>query len=145
VAFLPHKVGSTIPIRAAQYIRMSIEHQNFSPENQLNAIATYASLLNMEVVQTYSDLGKSGLKLANRPGLKALLQDEETRRSRFRVVLVYDVSRWDRFQDADESAYYEYVLKKAGVNVHYCAELFSNHGSLSSVLLKALKPTMAGE
>jgi len=26
----------------------------------------------------------------------------------------YDVSRWGRFQDADESAYYEFVLKKAG-------------------------------
>jgi DNA invertase Pin-like site-specific DNA recombinase len=62
-----------------------------------------------------------------------------------RAVLVYDVSRWGRFQDADESAYYEYGLKKAGVHVHYCAEHFQNDGSLSSVLLKALKRTMAGE
>jgi DNA invertase Pin-like site-specific DNA recombinase len=130
---------------AAQYIRMSTEHQNYSPENQLEAIAAYASLFSMDVVQTYSDLGKSGLKLANRPGLKALLDDVETRRNGFRVVLVFDVSRWGRFQDADESAYYEYVLKKAGVHVHYCAEHFTNDGSLSSVLLKALKRTMAGE
>ena len=131
--------------RAAQYIRMSTEHQKYSPENQLEAIEEYASLFSMDVVQTYSDLGKSGLKLANRPGLKALLDDVETRRNGFRVVLVYDVSRWGRFQDADESAYYEYVLKKAGVHVHYCAEHFTNDGSLSSVLLKALKRTMAGE
>jgi DNA invertase Pin-like site-specific DNA recombinase len=130
---------------AAQYIRMSTEHQKYSPENQLDAIATYASLFSMDVVQTYSDLGKSGLKLANRPGLKALLDDVETGRNSFRVVLVYDVSRWGRFQDADESAYYEYVLKRAGVHVHYCAEHFTNDGSLSSVLLKALKRTMAGE
>jgi DNA invertase Pin-like site-specific DNA recombinase len=124
---------------------MSTEHQKYSPENQLDAIATYASLFNMDVVQTYSDLGKSGLKLANRPGLKALLDDVETYRNKFRVVLVYDVSRWGRFQDADESAYYEFVLKKAGVHVHYCAEHFTNDGSLSSVLLKTLKRTMAGE
>ena len=57
----------------------------------------------------------------------------------------YDVSRWGRFQDADESAYYEFVLKKAGVHVHYCAEPFTNDGSLASVLLKAIKRTMAGE
>jgi DNA invertase Pin-like site-specific DNA recombinase len=124
---------------------MSTEHQKYSPENQIDAIATYAGLFSMDVVQTYSDLGKSGLKLANRPGLKALLEDVETRRNSFGVVLVYDVSRWGRFQDADESAYYEYVLKKAGVHVHYCAEHFPNDGSLSSVLLKALKRTMAGE
>jgi FkbH-like protein len=130
---------------AAQYIRMSTEHQKYSPENQLEAIAAYASLFSMDVVQTYSDLGKSGLKLANRPGLKALLDDVETRRNGFRVVLVFDVSRWGRFQDADESAYYEYVLKKAGVHVHYCAEHFTNDGSLSSALLKVLKRTMAGE
>jgi DNA invertase Pin-like site-specific DNA recombinase len=124
---------------------MSTEHQKYSPENQLDAIEKYASLFSMDVVQTYSDLGKSGLRLANRPGLKALLNDVETRINDFRVVLVYDVSRWGRFQDADESAYYEYVLKKAGVYVHYCAEHFTNDGSLSSVLLKALKRTMAGE
>jgi len=124
---------------------MSTEHQKYSPENQLDAIATYASLFNMDVVQTYSDLGKSGLKLANRPGLKALLEEVETRRNSFAVVLVYDVSRWGRFQDADESAYYEYLLKKSGVHVHYCAEPFTNDGSVSSVLLKALKRTMAGE
>jgi DNA invertase Pin-like site-specific DNA recombinase len=124
---------------------MSTEHQKYSPENQLDAIATYANLFNMEVVQTYSDLGKSGLKLANRPGLKGLLEDVARRRNSFRVVLVYDVSRWGRFQDADESAHYEFALKKAGVHVHYCAEHFANDGSMSSVLLKALKRTMAGE
>jgi hypothetical protein len=30
----------------------------------------------------------------------------------FDVILVYDVSRWGRFQDADESAYYEYLCKR---------------------------------
>lgn len=61
------------------------------------------------------------------------------------MLLVYDVSRWGRFQDADESAYYKYVLKKAGVQVHYCAEQFVNDGSLSSAIVKTLKRAMAGE
>jgi DNA invertase Pin-like site-specific DNA recombinase len=60
-------------------------------------------------------------------------------------LLVYDISRWGRFQDADESAYYEYLLKKAGVCVHYCAEQFVNDGSLHSILFKTLKRAMAGE
>jgi DNA invertase Pin-like site-specific DNA recombinase len=61
------------------------------------------------------------------------------------VLLVYDVSRWGRFQDADESAYYEHILKRAGIRIHYCAEQFINDGSLSSVLFKTIKRTMAAE
>ena len=43
---------------------------------------------------------------------------------------VYDVSRWGRFQDPDESAHYEFLCKAAGVRVHYCAEQFSTTGTL---------------
>ena len=45
----------------------------------------------------------------------------------------------------NESAYYEFVCKSAGVPVHYCAETFANDGSLPSLIMKALKRTMAGE
>jgi hypothetical protein len=55
------------------------------------------------------------------------------------------VSRWGRFQDTDESAHYEFLCKSAGVPVHYCAESFVNDGSLSSLIMKALKRTMASE
>lgn len=60
-------------------------------------------------------------------------------------MLVYDVSRWGRFQDADESAYYEFICKGAGIVVHYCAEQFENDGSLSSTIIKGMKRAMAGE
>ena len=63
----------------------------------------------------------------------------------FSVVLVYDVSRWGRFLDADESAYHEYVCRKAGINVHYPAEQFVNDGSPISTLVKTVKRTMAAE
>jgi len=117
---------------------MSTEHQQYSPQNQSEAIATYASLRHMEIVRTYADHGRSGLSLAGRRGLRTLLDDVSDHRNDFSVLLVYDISRWGRFQDADESAYYEYILKKAGVHVHYCAEQFVNDGSLSSALLKTL-------
>src|SRR5271157_3170892 len=63
----------------------------------------------------------------------------------FDQVLVYDVSRWGRFPDTDEAAHYEYLCKRAGITVHYCAEQFENDNSTTSNLLKALKRTMAGE
>jgi len=133
------------PIRAAQYVRMSTEHQQYSPENQNEVVQRYAASRGMEIVRTYSDHGRSGLNLSGREALKRLLEDVKDKRANFTVVLVYDVSRWGRFQDADESAYYEYMLKAAGIMVHYCAEQFENDGSLSSAILKTLKRTMAGE
>ena len=63
----------------------------------------------------------------------------------YRAVLVYDVSRWGRFQDSDESAYYEYLCKKSGVPVYYCAETFANDGTMPSLIMKALKRVMASE
>ena len=60
-------------MRAAQYVRMSTEHQQYSIDNQKLAIAEYAERESFEVVATYSDAGKSGLTLARRPGLRSLL------------------------------------------------------------------------
>ncbi len=54
-------------------------------------------------------------------------------------------SRWGRFQDADESGFYEYVCREAGISVHYCAEQFENDRSLSSTIIKSMKRAMAGE
>jgi hypothetical protein len=55
------------------------------------------------------------------------------------------VSRWGRFQDADESAYYEYICRRAKIEVHYCAEEFQNDGSPVSTIVKGVKRAMAGE
>jgi DNA invertase Pin-like site-specific DNA recombinase len=135
----------TPTIRAVQYVRMSTEHQQYSTQNQAEVIAQYAASHGMEIVRSYADLGKSGLTLRQRDGLRQLLQEVESGVADFAAILVYDVSRWGRFQDADESAYYEYFCKRANISVHYCAELFANDGSISSSLLKTLKRAMAGE
>ena len=134
-----------LPLRAAHYVRMSTEHQQYSPENQLEVVRQYAASHQMEIVREYSDHGRSGLNIAGREGLNKLMSDVENKRTDFSALLVYDVSRWGRFQDVDESAYYEYVLKRAGIRVHYCAEQFENDGSMSSSVLKTLKRSMAAE
>src|ERR1700728_3075614 len=94
--------------RAAQYIRMSTENQQYSPQNQSDTITKYAIAHNMEIVTTYEDHGRSGLNLAGRDGLSRLLRDVENGLASLTDLLVYDVSRWGRFQDADESAYHGY-------------------------------------
>src|ERR1700722_8611621 len=47
-------------LRAAQYVRMSTDHQKYSIENQAAAIAAYATHRNITIVRTYADYGRSG-------------------------------------------------------------------------------------
>lgn len=134
-----------ITVRAAQYVRMSTDYQRYSIENQAATIAAYAQLHGLAIVRTYRDDGETDLKLKNRAGLIKLLDDVQSGHADFRHILVYDVSRWGRFQDTDESAHYEYLCKKAGIKVAYCAEQFDNNGSLLSSIVKNLKRVMAAE
>jgi DNA invertase Pin-like site-specific DNA recombinase/AraC-like DNA-binding protein len=131
--------------RAAQYIRMSTDHQRYSCENQASAIAAYAEGRGFRIVQTYTDEGRSGLGIVGRDALRQLIADVRSGQASFSVILVYDVSRWGRFQDADEAAYHEYFCKAAGVKVLYCQEPFENDGSMLSTLVKNMKRAMAGE
>ena len=131
--------------RAAQYVRMSTDMQRYSLENQSEAIALYAARRGLTIVRSYEDAGRSGVRLDGRNALRSLIDDVRSGRADFKVILVYDVSRWGRFQDSDESAYYEFTCKEAGVAVEYCAEQFENDGSLTATVIKNIKRAMAGE
>lgn len=131
--------------RAAQYVRMSRELQRYSIKNQLAAIAAYAEANSLTIVRTYADEGRSGLRIKGRPGLIELIEDVQSGQADFDHILVYDVSRWGRFQDVDESAYYEFLCKRSGVQVEYCTELFKNDGTFVSGIAKNLKRGMAAE
>jgi DNA invertase Pin-like site-specific DNA recombinase len=147
-ALVVHKVQlpqSQKSSRAAQYVRMSTEKQRYSIENQAAVIATYAHAHGLTIVCTYADRGESGLRIKNRIGLTQLIDDVSTGKADFGSILVYDVSRWGRFQDVDESAHYEFVCRQAGVKVVYCAEQFDNDGSMVSSIVKNLKRVMAAE
>ena len=133
------------PVPAAQYLRMSTDMQECSIENQAVVIKRYADANGFKILKTYEDAGKSGLVISQRKGLQSLLSDVLQHRAVFRAVLVYDVSRWGRFQDADEAAHYEFLCKSSGVKVYYCAEQFGSEETLSARIMKALKRTMAAE
>ena len=88
--------------RAVAYLRMSTDLQQYSTENQMAVIKRYAAEHDMEIVAIFSDEAKSGLRLENRPGMRQMLDDAQREDSGFDVILVYDISRWGRFQDPDE-------------------------------------------
>lgn len=133
------------PVRAAEYVRMSTDYQKYSTENQARVIRRYAEAQGFEIVRTYADEGKSGLSLDGRDAFQHLIDDVQAGQADFLAILVYDVSRWGRFQDADESAFYEHICKRSGVIVHFCAEQFENDGGLAATMIKGMKRVMAGE
>ena len=130
-------------LRAAQYVRMSTDFQRYSIQNQAATIAAYALQKQFTIVRTNIDEGRSGLRIKGRAGLIELIDDVQSGRADFDHILVYDISRWGRFQDVDEHAYYEFICKQNGIRVAYCAEQFDNDGSLLSSIAKNVKRVMA--
>jgi DNA invertase Pin-like site-specific DNA recombinase len=130
---------------AAEYLRASTEHQEYSVENQHMVIAEYAARHDLSIVRSYTDPGRTGLTFKDRPGIKQLISDIQSGEAPFQVVLVSDVSRWGRFQDTDESAYYEFLCRSNGISIRYCLEQFENNGPLINSVMKSLKRAMAGE
>jgi len=119
--------------------------QEFSIANQEAAISAFAARSGYKIVMTYSDAGRSGVSARRRPGLCKLLSDVINGNADFKAILVYDVSRWGRFQNYDEAGHYEFLCHQAGVPIYYCAEPFGSDGSILSGLMKNLKRIMASE
>ncbi len=132
-------------VPAVAYVRMSTDHQKYSTESQLDVIRSYAEARGLTILRIFEDSGRSGLRLDGREALQNLMAEVQSGQADFKAILVYDVSRWGRFQDADEGAYHEHVCSRAGIRVHYCGEQFENDGSIGSNLLKTVKRVMAGE
>jgi DNA invertase Pin-like site-specific DNA recombinase len=111
----------------------------------MDVMREYAKCHEMQIIKEYSDEGKSGLNIQGRDALAQMIQDVVSGNINYSVILVYDVSRWGRFQDPDESAHYEFICRRAGIQVHYCAEQFANDGSpVSPSMSSASHPRQFG-
>jgi len=77
--------------KAVVYVRVSTRGKN--PENQLLALRRYAQARELEIVESYVDVGQSGGK-ASRPELDRLMMD--ARRRKFNIVLVARLDRLAR-------------------------------------------------
>ncbi len=138
-------MSSSQIVQAAIYVRMSTEAQNYSTDHQRAKIREYAHCNGIEIVREYVDEGKSGLDIRRRAGLSDLIRDVQSGATGFQLIIVYDVSRWGRFQDVDEAAYHEHTCRRAGIQVVYCAEQFADDDTPLGALMKSIKRTMAAE
>lgn len=132
-------------ISAAVYVRMSTDHQECSIDNQLSIINSYAQEYGYKIVRIFKDEGKSGLQIKGREEFQLLITLVDSGQAEFSAILVYDVSRWGRFQNVHEAAHYIYLCEKAGVKVIFCAEPFNHQTGLFASIGNAFKQGMAAE
>lgn len=141
----PSKSTPDEPKRAVLYLRMSSDRQKYSIKNQSCVLYAYAVEHGLDVVNQFCDQAKSGLTFEGRPAMRQLIELVKAGDCGFEFILTYDISRWGRFQDADESAYYEHLCTHSGVRVIYCAEAFDTYEGPISFVMKSLKRTFAAE
>lgn len=131
--------------KAVAYYRHSAEDkQENSVAIQQQHTNKFAEDNNIEIIHEEADEGKSGLS-ANRPGFDKLFKDWIYAQE-FDYVLVYDVSRWGRFQDQDEAASWEFRCKSHGKQVIYVSRGFpKEEQQLISSLQTSIERYMAAE
>ncbi len=134
--------------KAIAYYRHSAEDkQENSVAIQRGHTEKFAREHHIEIIHEEADEGKSGL-LASRPAFERLFSDwiENPNAPKFDYILVYDVSRWGRFQDQNEAAYYEYECTKKGIQVVYVSRGFPDAtNQLISSLETSIQRYMAAE
>jgi DNA invertase Pin-like site-specific DNA recombinase len=115
-----------------------------SLEAQDEILRRYAADHHHQVVDVFRD-SASGRSVKGR-GEFARLISLVTKSAPFEAVLVRDVSRWGRFPNIDESAYWEFFLLMHGIRVVYVQEHFRNDDRTPyDHLLKSLKRVLAAE
>ncbi len=131
---------------AAVYFRCSTDKQDKSIGDQRQTIEDFADRNNFEITDWFDkDDGKSGTSFEKRPDFMRMVRLVEGGRNDFTRILVYDVDRWGRPIDPEESVYWEYHLKRYGVRVIYVSDESVNDNSMAGRLTKTIKQELATE
>ena len=138
------KAISVLKRKAAAYIYSACSYGPGHPDYpatraQFQLIHAYAEKNNIDVLEVYSDEGKS------RNNLKRMIADVHSGTAKYDLILLRDITRWGRSFNSDESAHYEFVCRKAGIDVHYVDEPFKNDESVSSSIFRSIKRVVEKE
>lgn len=130
-------------LRAALYLRRStneeLQHDSLVIQEQI--LRAFAQRLGIIVVRIFAESGSG--RTDDRKEFRRLIDEVTSGSAAFDVILVRDVSRWGRFDNIDESAYYEFLCLRHGVGVLYAEEGFD--ASPYGAIQKMMKRFMAAE
>jgi DNA invertase Pin-like site-specific DNA recombinase len=134
-----------LSMRVALYLRRSTTErlQADSLKVQEQILRRYAKEHGMTVVDVFRD-SASGTSVKHRLDFMRMAE-RITKGANFEAVLVRDVSRFGRFMDPDESAYWSFLFETHHVNTIYCEEVFGGDTTPFAGLTKAIRRVMAAE
>jgi DNA invertase Pin-like site-specific DNA recombinase len=130
----------------AVYFRCSTDKQDKSIQDQRQVLEKYAKDNDLTITAWFErDEGKSGTSFEKRPDFMRMVKLVESAKHDFSRILVYDIDRWGRPVDPDESNYWEFHFKRFGVQVEYISDTSVNDKSLAGRLSKKIKQELASE
>lgn len=114
-------------VRCIGYVRVSTERQagevQTSLADQERAILQRAKELGVEVGAWFRDEGASGASVEARPAFRQMLEACAASPRPLRdpgIILCLNDSRFGRFPDPDEAAYWRHHLRRLGWHVRFC-------------------------
>ena len=131
-------------LKAIAYVRCSTDMQEASIPEQKKSIEKYAQAQHLEIIRYFEDEGRSGRNAEERPAFMEMMEYVKYHND-FKFILVYDVSRWGRFENPKEATYWEMVCEKVGKRVQYASEGYVNDDSMGAFITKVVKDSEASE
>jgi site-specific DNA recombinase len=131
-------------IPAVGYVRCSTDSQDDSIRQQKVEISSWAEKNNIKIIRWYEDEGFSGTTFESRPAFTKLLNDVENGAD-FRIVLVYDESRWGRARNPRMNGYWKTHFERFGVKVRIINSQSNNGNDVGSYVVEAVESAESSE
>ena len=122
----------TLKKAVAYYRHSAQDKQEYSVEIQQEHVRKFAADNNIEIIKEFADRGVTGVVIDDRDAFNEMMKDYiyGTKRKGLDYVLVFDVSRWGRFQKDDEAAHYSYECSSRGIAVIFSTMGFPKENDL---------------
>lgn len=121
--------------QAALYLRSSKDRHDVSPDAQRRELTALAKSKSLSIVAEFSDVVLSGAD-ETRPGFRAMLAEIQSRKARFRTLLVLDTARIAR--DPYLSAWIHRECEHAAIKIVY-AKLPEGNPLIDAVILNVMR------
>jgi len=143
-----HISGSVLTkplIPAVQYLRMSTDKQEYSIDHQRDHIGKFAVQHGFGIIHDYIEPGISGVTAQDRPQFIKMIDDLSSGRVHCKAVLIYDMSRFGRFQPPTESMYHEHKLVMMNIRLIQCTKEYREQENDADTLMRFLEARAAGQ
>lgn len=128
--------------QAIAYLRKSTDLQEASLEQQKEKILLFAKEHSIKVIEFFAEEA-CGENVEGRLQFRKMIECCKSQ-DVFQYVLVYDISRWGRFENPKEAVYWEVEIEKAGKKLVFVSEGFKED-SIGTSITNFVKSAEASE